>query len=244
MLINADFSLPAIVVPKDDDWQCSPESGVDRLMLDRIGDEVARATSIVRYAKGSSFPRHLHAKGEEFLVLSGVFSDEHGDYPTGCYVRNPPGSGHSPFSVDGCRILVKLRQFDAADLTPVVVKTRAVPGWEKGEDGMTEILHLYDYGSEQVQMVRVAAGQGVPLASNPAGVEVLIVSGSVEYAGQLLPVESWLRFPAGYFAEVIAVTDTVLWMKSGHLSSSLPDRSIRGVFAFVHILILQLSTIV
>ena len=220
MLINADFSQPAIVVAKDDDWQCSPESGVDRLMLDRIGDEVARATSIVRYAKGSSFPRHLHAKGEEFLVLSGVFSDEHGDYPTGCYVRNPPGSAHTPFSTVGCRILVKLRQFDAADLTPVVVKTRDATGWETNEDGTIEILHLYDYGSEHVQIVRIAAGKIIPLASNPAGVEVLVVSGSVEYADELLPVESWLRFPAGYFAEVTAVTDTVLWMKSGHLPDS------------------------
>jgi anti-sigma factor ChrR (cupin superfamily) len=228
MLINADFSLPAIVVPKDDDWQCSPESGVDRLMLDRIGEEVARATSIVRYAKGSSFPRHLHAKGEEFLVLSGIFSDEHGDYPAGCYVRNPPGSGHSPFSIDGCRILVKLRQFDAADLTPVVVHTRDSTGWEKGKGGFTEVLHLYDYGSEQVQMIRIAAGQSVPLAGNSAGVEVLVVDGSVRYADQLLPAESWLRFPADYIADIAAVTDTVLWMKKGHLSLLLPDRSIRG----------------
>lgn len=223
MLINADFSLPAIVVPKDDDWQCSPESGVDRLMLDRIGDEVARATSIVRYAKGSSFPRHLHAKGEEYLVLSGVFSDEHGDYPTGCYVRNPPGSGHSPFSTDGCRILVKLRQFDAADLTPVVVHTSNATSWKKSADGTAEILHLYDYGSEQVQMVRIAAGQVVPLSGNPAGAEVLVVDGSVEYSDQLLPVESWLRFPAGYVAEVTSIADSVLWMKSGHLSPSLPE---------------------
>lgn len=228
MLINADFSLPAVVVPNDDDWQCSPESGVDRLMLDRIGDEVARATSIVRYAKGSSFPRHLHAKGEEFLVLSGIFSDEHGDYPTGCYVRNPPGSGHSPFSTDGCRILVKLRQFDAADLMPVVVKTRDADGWERSEDGAIEVLRLYDYGSEQVQMMRIAARQAIPMPRNSAGVEILVVSGSVKYADELLPVESWLRFPAGYDAEVITATDTVLWMKSGHLSSSLPDRSIRG----------------
>ena len=220
MLINADFSLPAIVVPKDDDWLCSPESGVDRLMLDRIGEEVARATSIVRYAKGSSFPRHLHAKGEEFLVLSGIFSDEHGDYPVGCYVRNPPGSGHSPFSTDGCRILVKLRQFDAADLAPVVVHTSDAAGWEKSEDGTAEILHLHDYGSEQVQMVRLAAGQPVALSDNAAGVELLVVGGSVEYADQLLPAESWLRFPAGYVAEVLAITDTVLWMKSGHLPTA------------------------
>ena len=244
MLINADFSLPAIVVPEDDDWRCSPESGVDRLMLDRIGDEVARATSIVRYAKGSSFARHVHAKGEEFLVLAGIFSDEHGDYPTGCYVRNPPGSDHTPYSTAGCRIFVKLRQFDAADLTPVVVNTGDSTGWRKDDDGSIEILHLYDYGSEQVQMIRATAGQEIPLMTNSAGVEVLVVSGSVEYAGELLPVESWLRFPADYVAEVIAVTDTVLWMKSGHLSMSLPDRSIRGIFALVHILMLQLSTIV
>jgi len=76
----------------------SPEAGVDRIMLDRIGDEVARATSIVRYASGSSFARHEHAKGEEFLVLEGIFSDDSGDYPAGFYVRNPPGSGHAPFS--------------------------------------------------------------------------------------------------------------------------------------------------
>ena len=225
MLINADFSLPAVIVPKDDDWQCSPESGVDRLMLDRIGDEVARATSIVRYAKGSSFPRHLHAKGEEFLVLSGVFSDEHGDYPTGCYVRNPPGSGHSPFSTDGCRILVKLRQFDAADLTPVVVNTRDSVNWEKRADGTTESLHLYEYGREHVQMLRVPAGGAVPLSTNTAGVELLVVSGAVEYANKSLPKESWLRFPAVYDAEVRAVKDTVLWMKSGHLSLPLPHRN-------------------
>jgi anti-sigma factor ChrR (cupin superfamily) len=228
MLINADFSLPAIVVPKDDDWQCSPESGVDRLMLDRIGDEVARATSIVRYAKGSSFPRHSHAKGEEFLVLSGVFSDEHGDYPTGCYVRNPPGSGHSPFSKGGCRILVKLRQFDPADLTPVVINTHDSIAWQKNDDGTTESLHLHDYGSENVQLIRAQAGRKIPLSTNPAGVELLVMSGSVAYANELLPVESWLRFPADPAAEILAATDTVLWMKRGHLSLSLPDRSIRG----------------
>ena len=87
MRINADFSQRAIVTPADWCWVGSPESGVERMMLDRIGEEVARATSIVRYAPGSRFPRHEHAKGEEFLVLDGVFSDESGDYGPGAYVR-------------------------------------------------------------------------------------------------------------------------------------------------------------
>jgi len=58
----------------------SPIPGVDRRMLDRIGDAVARATSIVRYAPHSHFSAHTHGGGEEFLVLDGVFQDEHGDY--------------------------------------------------------------------------------------------------------------------------------------------------------------------
>lgn len=82
-----------------------------------ISLEVARATSIVRYAPESRFAEHIHELGEEFLVLEGMFSDEHGDYGAGTYVRNPPGSSHSPYTVDGCTIFVKLRQFDPADLT-------------------------------------------------------------------------------------------------------------------------------
>lgn len=59
-------------------------------MLERDGDEVARATSIVRYAPDSYFEAHSHEKGEEFLLLEGAFSDETGDFNAGMYVRNPP----------------------------------------------------------------------------------------------------------------------------------------------------------
>jgi len=61
-------------------WTPSPMAGVERRMLDRRGGEVARATSIVRYAPGSRFERHSHGGGEEILVLEGTFSDELGDY--------------------------------------------------------------------------------------------------------------------------------------------------------------------
>ena len=55
MEINADFTKRAVVHGAQMDWIPSPMPGVDRRMLDRIGDEVARATSIVRYAPGSAF---------------------------------------------------------------------------------------------------------------------------------------------------------------------------------------------
>src|SRR5262245_7522733 len=96
-------------------WTASPEPQVQRKMLERDGEEVARASSIVRYAARSSFPEHVHERGEEFVVIEGTFSGEHGDYPEGSYVRNPPGSKHRPFSRQGCTIFVKLRQFDPND---------------------------------------------------------------------------------------------------------------------------------
>ena len=132
MRINAEFNERAAVIADDSQWVHSPESGVERQMLDRIGDEVARATSIVRYAPGSSFATHQHAKGEEFLVLDGIFSDESGHYPAGSYVRNPPGSAHAPYSDEGCRILVKLRQFDAQDLDQFSVDTTDDNNWPAG----------------------------------------------------------------------------------------------------------------
>src|SRR3954453_10029665 len=71
-----------------------------------------RATSIVRYAPASRFSAQTHGGGEEFLVLEVVFQDEHGDYPAGSYVRNPPTSRHTPGSALGCALTVKLRQVD------------------------------------------------------------------------------------------------------------------------------------
>jgi ChrR-like protein with cupin domain len=59
-------------------------------------------------------------------VLEGVFQDEHGDYPTGTYVRNPPTSSHTPASEAGCTIFVKLWQFDPHDRTPVPIDTSAL----------------------------------------------------------------------------------------------------------------------
>ncbi len=217
MRINADFSKLVVVDRSTADWISSPESGVDRIMLDRIGDEVARATSIVRYAAGSSFARHEHANGEEFLVLDGVFSDNNGDYPTGFYVRNPPGSGHAPFSKDGCRILVKLRQFDPQDLTPVVIDTGNRRLWQEGHDANTSYLPLHEFGAERVGMVWIASGSTYPVRADPGGTEIFVVSGSIRCGDAQLPAESWLRFPADRAAELRASADTVLWMKRGHL---------------------------
>src|SRR5262244_2834830 len=125
--LNADFNQRVVSHRADATWVPSPLPGVDRRMLDRIGGEVARATSVVRYAPHSQFSSHTHGGGEEFLVLDGVFQDEHGDYPACTYVRNPPTSSHTPGSEPGCTIFVKLWQFDPDDRTPVRIETSGKP---------------------------------------------------------------------------------------------------------------------
>ena len=71
MDLNADFSQRIVVTPEHYRWEASPMPGVERMKLDRIGDEVARATSLVRYHPNSQFSAHEHGGGEEIFVLGG-----------------------------------------------------------------------------------------------------------------------------------------------------------------------------
>ena len=99
-------------------------------MLDRVGEEVARATSLVRYAPNSAFSQHVHNGGEEFYVLAGKFTDEHRSYPVGSYVRNPIGSAHTPkIGNQGCTIFVKLQQFEADEDCAALIILAGENGW-------------------------------------------------------------------------------------------------------------------
>ena len=182
MQINAEFDKPALVHTASLEWKASPMAGVERRMLDRIGDEVARATSIVRYAKGSAFSEHTHSGGEEFIVLEGVFQDEHGDYPAGTYVRNPVGTHHVPRSEPGCTIFVKLWQFDMDDRTQFRKDMDAELGAMK--DGVaTTTLHAD--ARETVTYSHLDAGASVT-SDAAGGTEVLVISGSVVSDGERL----------------------------------------------------------
>jgi anti-sigma factor ChrR (cupin superfamily) len=94
--LNADFTQRVVIKPDDYVWQSSPMPGVERMKLDRIGDEIARATSLVRHAPNSSFPPHEHVGGEEIFVLEGAFYDEHDSYTAGRWLRSPNLSEQCP----------------------------------------------------------------------------------------------------------------------------------------------------
>ena len=218
MKLNADFSRRAAVHAARLAWVPSPTAGVERRLLDRIGDEVARATSIVRYAPGSRFPEHTHGGGEEFLVLDGVFQDEHGDYPVGCYVRNPPTSHHVPGSQPGCVIFVKLWQFRAEDRTHVRIDTDRMPFGPAHARPGVEIAQLHRDDHEDVRLERWAASTRIELDA-PGGIEVLVLDGSFQDADEEFTRQSWLRLPPGSKLRAVSgPRGCRLWVKTGHLA--------------------------
>lgn len=219
MEINADFSRPVVVHADQLEWQPSPMKGVERRMLDRIGGEVARATTIVRYAPGSRFSPHTHTGGEEFIVLDGVFQDEHGDFPAGTYVRNPPTTSHTPGSSEGCTIFVKLWQFDMDDRTQLRKEMEAELG--ALVDGVAS-ARLYEDAREIVTYSKLDAG--ATLRSDASGgIEMLVLDGAVTVDGQRLERLGWLRLPEGRTLLATAGPHGAkLWMKTGHLPFARP----------------------
>ncbi|MCA1298380.1 cupin domain-containing protein [Stappia indica] len=217
MQLNADFTAPAVVHADRLDWIPSPMAGVSRRMLDRLGGEVARATSIVRYDPGSRFPAHTHTGGEEFLVLEGVFQDEHGDYPAGTYVRNPPGSSHAPAAAGGCTIFVKLWQFDPEDRTHVRIDTgKAAPVPHRARPGVS-VLPLYRDAHEDVRIEVWDAGSDIRLA-DAGGLELFVLEGGFTHDGELLGKDAWLRLPPGMeLAARAGASGARVYVKSGHL---------------------------
>ncbi|ERS04638.1 cupin [Marinobacter sp. EVN1] len=214
MEINADFSEPVVMHSDQIEWQPSPMKGVERRMLDRIGEEVARATTIVRYAPGSHFSAHTHTGGEEFIVLDGVFQDEHGDFPAGSYVRNPPTTSHSPGSETGCTIFVKLWQFDLADRTQFSKNMEAELG---APVGGVSTAKLHEDDREIVTYSRLEAGATLT-SEAPGGIELLVIEGSVTGNGEVLARHDWLRLPEGHRLSLTAGDDGAkIWMKTGHL---------------------------
>ncbi|WP_170475579.1 cupin domain-containing protein [Ruegeria arenilitoris] len=207
MRVNADFSKRVAVHFNDTEWVKSPSAGVERKMLDRIGEEVARATTIVRFAPGSVYAAHTHDGGEEYLVLDGVFQDETGDFPVGSYVRNPPTSSHTPSASEGATILVKLHQFDPNDRTQV---RRSING--------AGSVNLFRDEYEDVRVQDWSAGESMPLNSSN-GLEVFVLSGSFTEKGEEFQEWDWLRLPPGTQSSAIAgEVGARVWIKSGHLS--------------------------
>lgn len=196
-------------------WQASPTVGVWRKPLARESRESGHATSLVKYDAGASFARHDHPKGEEILVLKGVFSDEHGDYPAGSYLRNPAGFQHRPFSKDGCIIFVKLHQFQGGDILRTKMDINNTMLFTQHRAGHKSLC-LHEHKKETVTLYQFET-ETVQKKYYEHGAEVLVLEGAIEHEGEVLSKGSWLRLPPDSPVEWRVAGDTKLWLKEGHL---------------------------
>ena len=225
MRLNADFSQRVVVHAATQPWVPSPTAGVSRRMLHREGEEVARATTIVKYEPGSQFPGHQHGGGEEFLVLDGVFHDEYGSYPTGSYVRNPPGSFHTPGSEEGCILFVKLWQFDPQDRTATQLHTERLARIADARRPGVLVSPLYRDRREDVRVEFWAANAQIELEL-PLGGELLVLEGGFAESGEVFTPQSWLRLPPGSVLRARpGWRGAKVWVKLGHLALT-PERSL------------------
>jgi anti-sigma factor ChrR (cupin superfamily) len=218
MKINANFNERVVINTNEMSWTPSPMPGVDRKMLDRIGEEIARATSLVRYAPNSHFSAHTHGGGEEFLVLEGEFNDAAGCYPAGTYVRNPVGSSHAPWAgAEGAVIFVKLHQFDLQDAAHSVIQTRA-QAWYQGMVPGLKVMPLHEFGAEHVALVKWAPNTRFNPHQHWGGEEILVLEGVFCDEHGVYPAGSWLRSPhLSKHQPFTGHEGALIYVKTGHL---------------------------
>ncbi|WP_166268013.1 cupin domain-containing protein [Marinobacter caseinilyticus] len=214
-MLNLDFTQRVVIDSSQLDWAPSPAGGVLRKPLAREEAERGHATSIVQYQPGARFDRHSHPKGEEILVLDGVFSDENGDYGPGTYIRNPPGSAHAPFSENGCTLFVKLHQFSPRDLTSVRIDTTRTH-WLQGQGGL-QVMPLHEFEHEHVALVKWPAGERFQPHRHFGGEEILVLSGTFRDELGHYPSGTWIRSPHLSQHHPFVEEETVIWVKTGHL---------------------------
>lgn len=215
MIINADYSKRVSISHHDLPWIASPELGVERRMLERLGGEIAKATSIVRYMPNSQFHSHTHDLGEEIFVLDGVFSDETGNYPAGTYLMNPPGSSHAPFSKSGCTLFVKLMHLGPDQVTREVLDTNSA-AWHQGLVPGLKVMPLMRQGTGST-LVKWAPETYFNAHRHYGGEEIFVVDGVFEDEHGRYPAGSWIRSPHLSMHQPFSKEGCTIFVKTGHL---------------------------
>jgi anti-sigma factor ChrR (cupin superfamily) len=214
-MLNLDFTKRVLFETAQMDWVASPSAGVFRKRLARSDEDAGHVTSIVKYEKGASFTPHKHPLGEEIWVLEGVFSDETGDYGAGTYIRNPPGSQHTPFSEEGCTIFVKLNQFSQRDDQFVRIDTCSTE-WLPGIGGL-EVMPLHEFEHEHIALVKWPAKEVFQDHQHFGGEEILVLSGEFCDESGRYPMGTWIRSPHLSEHHPFVDEETVILVKTGHL---------------------------
>ncbi|CAF0862177.1 unnamed protein product [Adineta steineri] len=242
MELRSDLSIPHVIDSNLIPFVDSPTQGVQRRMLDRIGDEVARATTIVKYSPFARFPRHTHGGGEEFVILDGVFSDDlSGDHGPMSYCRHGIGTTHEPSTGEqGAILLVKLRQMNDRTETPItIIDTEASTNWKKDLNSKRQRINLFSNTNtgENVWMEKWEADfEDNNWIVGQNGEEIFVLKGDLSFTNvdgtddennkNNCTQGFWIRRPiewAGRQFKVKSQNGCQLFIKTGHLAMKLDE---------------------
>lgn len=220
--LNGDFTARVVIDTDSVPWKASPSGTVWRRRLHHVGPaESGQVTSIVRFEPGSTFPMHDHPDGEEILVLDGVFSDEHGDWPAGTYLLNPEGFRHAPFSRQGCLLFVKLRQFPGLRRRHEAIDTRTMR-WTAEAGRQIKRLYSQEGFTDRTDLERWKADARLGERTYPRGAELLVLEGSFEDEHGRYGAHTWLRLPSEFRHTPKTTEGCELYIKEGGFTYLLP----------------------
>ncbi|CAF2122644.1 unnamed protein product [Rotaria magnacalcarata] len=242
MQICSDLSVPHVIDSNLIPFVDSPKKGVQRRMLDRTGDEVARATTIVKFDPFVKFPRHNHEGGEEFVMLEGrLFDDLSGEHNPLTYCRHGMGTLHEPWTTEeGAILLVKLRQMNDLTEAPItMIDTETSNDWKKDLDTKRERLDLFSNTKtgECVWMEKLEAGfQSDNWVVGQGGEEIFVLKGDMSFENMDGTDDEnnknnctkgfWIRRPTDWAGRKFKGTSEngcQLFMKTGHLAMELNE---------------------
>ncbi|MEM7468196.1 MAG: cupin domain-containing protein [Pseudomonadota bacterium] len=215
--LNGNLSVRAFVSTSKMDWTASPSGTVRRKRVHRVGPlEAGQVTSVVRYEKNATFPGHEHPDGEEILVLDGVFSDEHGDWPAGSYLLNPEGVSHAPYSQTGCTLFVKLRQYPGAQRQHLALNTHEMPWVTESRVGTNrKLLYSQDAFEDATELQQWPRGLSLVEQEYPKGVEIYVIKGNFEDEYGKYIAGDWLRLPKAFCHSPNSESGCLLYIKHG-----------------------------
>ena len=215
---NLDYSKRLVIDTSKKAVEPSDLPGVDRIPLEREKPDSGITTSVVRYEAGTKFAKHIHPGGEEIFVLEGELSDEFGVYPAGTYIRNPPGSHHSPFSSIGCKLFVKLNQFQQRDSKRVVINSTEkdwLPGF-----GDLKVIPLAEFGTESTTLVKWPDGAAFIPHTHSGGEEIFVLEGTFIDENGEYPTGTWIRSPHLSNHNPFVIEGCTILVKVGHMPTS------------------------
>ena len=224
--LRSDFALREVVDTHTLAQEPAPIAGISRRVFERHTAHGARTTSIVSYAAGqtdaasesAAEPVSAQGIGEELLVLSGSFTDEHGSYCAGSYLRNPAGGARRTDT--GCVLFEKRGYLDPHDQARVVVDTRS-GNWHPGMYAGLQNMLLAAVGPERTVLVRWAPGTRIDPHTHATVEETLVLEGELEDEFGCYPAGTWFRVPRGSTHAPYSPRGALILIKVGHIAESV-----------------------